>query len=133
MSSPRRVKLPHVPELKAVCACCCTLPADYGTHAALDCTPAVLCMAAIVHWHNCPPVYDQKAVVAECGGVLVQEDDDEEEEVASPKAVNVDSTASSADEPVTITFGGDGSTSFGGQSGASAGVIPDSDDAKDEL
>jgi len=45
----------------------------------------------------------------------------------------VDSTASKADEPVTMTFGPDGSMSFGDEAGPSAGVIPDLGDGKDEL
>ena len=56
--------------------------------------------------------------------------DDDEEEEASTK---VDSTASKAGEPVTMTFGPDGSMSFGDESGPSAGVIPDAGDGKDEL
>lgn len=59
------------------------------------------------------------------------QDEEEEEEEASTKSV--DSTASEPDEPVTFTIGGDGTVNLGDGAGPSAGVIPDSGEAKDEL
>jgi len=58
-----------------------------------------------------------------------QDEDDEEE----PSPTKVDSTASKAGEPVTMTFGSDGSIGLGDESGPSAGRIPDLGDGKDEL